>query len=57
MWNNKQVSHTEFQVTYINTLLSKERVNFPLLKYVPCIAASIQQENDGKAEKKGVPSV
>ena len=57
MWNNKQVSHTEFQITYINTLLSKERVNFPLLKYVPCIAASIQKENDGKAEKKAGPSV
>ena len=53
MWNNKRVSHTEFQITYINTLLSKERVNFPLLKYVACIAASIQKVKDGKAEKKG----
>ena len=53
MWNNKQVSHTEFQITYINTLLSKERVNFPLLKYVPGRAASIQKVKDGKAAKKG----
>lgn len=29
MWEKSQDVHTEFQITYINTLLSKERVNSP----------------------------
>ena len=29
MWENSQVFHMEFQITDVNTLLSKEGVNSP----------------------------